>query len=74
MQMGSLLLLLAALCAGASFAFYAANDAVGNVPNWASTVCSASPTLCHHPEQMAIAAAGFGALWLLTKFVSAVRD
>jgi hypothetical protein len=72
--MANLLLLLAALCAGTSYAFYAANDAVGNVPNWASSACSAAPLLCHHPQQMAIAAACLAALWLLVKFVSAVRD
>jgi hypothetical protein len=72
--MAKLLLLLAIICAFASFAFYTANDAVGDVPNWASNVCSVARTLCHSPRQAAIAAAVFAALWLLVRFVSAVRN
>jgi hypothetical protein len=41
--MAKLLLLLAINCAFATFAFYTANDAVGDVPNWASTVCDRPP-------------------------------
>jgi hypothetical protein len=74
MTVAKLLLLLAIICAFASFAFYTANDAVTGVPNWASNVCSAARTLCHSPGQAAIAAAVFAALWLLLKFVSAIRD
>jgi hypothetical protein len=71
--MKNFLLLLAILCAGASFAFYTADGATGDVPNWASNVCSAARTLCHSPQQMAIAAAGLAALWILVTFLSAVR-
>ena len=71
--MANLLLLLAIICAGASFAFYSAKGAIGDVPNWASDVCSAAPMFCHYPLQMAFAAAGLAALWILIKFVSAVR-
>jgi hypothetical protein len=72
--MAKLLLLLAIICAGASFAFYSANGAVADVPNWANQVCSASRTLCQYPEGMAVAAAGLAGLWLMVAFVSAIRD
>jgi hypothetical protein len=72
--MPNLILFLAIVCAGASYAFYTADGAVGNVPNWASDMCSAARMLCHQPEQLAFAAAGLAALWLVIKFVSAVRD
>src|ERR1700675_1767114 len=65
MQMPKLLFLLAIVCAFASFAFYTANDAVGDVPNWASTVCTAAPALCHRPRETAIAAAVLAGLWIL---------
>ncbi len=38
--MANFLLLLAILCAGASYAFYTADSATGDVPNWASDVGS----------------------------------
>jgi hypothetical protein len=72
--MAKLLLLLAIICAFASFAFYSANGAVGDVPNWASTVCTAARSLCHNPREMAIAAAVFAGLWIVVAFLSAVRD
>jgi hypothetical protein len=72
--MTNLVLILAIICAGASYAFYTAGGAGGDIPNWASDVCSAAPTLCHYPQQMAFAAAGLAALWMLMKFVSAIRD
>jgi len=74
MPMAKLLLFFAVVCAGASFAFFAANDAVGDVPNWANQVCSASRALCRYPERMAIAAASLAGLWILAIFVSAIRD
>lgn len=40
--MANLILVLAIVCASASYAFSTANDAAGNVPNWASEVCSAA--------------------------------
>jgi hypothetical protein len=72
--MPNLILALAVVCAGVSCAFYTANDTAGSVPHWASDVCSAAEMLCHQPEQLAFAAAGLAALWLIIKFVSAVRD
>jgi hypothetical protein len=74
MAMAKLLVLLAIICAFASFAFYTANDAVSGGPNRASNVCSMARTLCHSPNQAAIAAAVFAALWILIKFLSAVRN
>jgi hypothetical protein len=73
MPMANLLLLLAILCAGASYAFYTADSATGDVPNWASDVCSSARTLCHNPQQMAIAAVCLAGLWILIKFTSALR-
>ena len=72
--MANLLLLLAIICGAASFTFYVAHGAVGDVPNWANAVCSAARDLCRSPQQLAYAATGLGALWVLMKFVSAVRD
>ena len=72
--MAKLLLLLAIICAFASCAFYTANDAVGDVPNWASTVCTAARSLCHSPRETAIAAAVLAGLWILVTFLSSVRD
>lgn len=72
--MTNLILVLAVVCAGASYAFYTANDAVGAVPYWATDACSAAQMLCRNPEQIGFAAAGFAALWLVIKFLSAVRD
>lgn len=71
--MANFLLLLAVVCGGASFAFYTANSAAGDVPNGASTVCFAAPMLCHYPLYMAYAGAGLAVLAFLIKFVSAVR-
>ena len=72
--MAKLLLLLAIICGAASFAFYTANGAVGDVPNWASTVCTAARSLCHSPREAAIAAAVLAGLWIAVTFVSSVRD
>lgn len=72
-EMANLLLLLAVICAGVSLAFYTAAGAAGNVPSWASDICSAAPTFCHYPQQMAFAAAGLAAFGILIKFVSALR-
>jgi hypothetical protein len=74
MPMAKLLLLLAIICAFASFAFYTANGAVGDAPNWAGTVCTAARSLCHSPRETAIAAAVLAGLWILVTFLSSVRD
>jgi hypothetical protein len=72
--MAKLLLLLAIICGAASFAFYAANGAVGDAPNWASTVCTAVKPLCQSPGTAAIAATVLAVFWILFAFLSSVRD
>ena len=77
--MANLLLLLAIICAGGSLSLYAADEVymanriTGNVPEWASEVCSVAQRFCHKPEQLAYAAAVLTALWLLMKFMSGAR-
>jgi hypothetical protein len=74
MPMAKLLLLLAIICGAASFAFYTANGAVGDPPNWASTVCTTVQPLCQSPGTAAIAATVLSAFWILVAFLSSVRD
>jgi hypothetical protein len=74
MPMAKMLLLLAIICGAASFAFYAANGAVGDAPNWANTVCTATRSLCHSPGVAAIAAAVLAAFWIVVAFLSSARD
>jgi hypothetical protein len=74
MPMAELLLLLAIICAFVSFAFYTANDAVGDVPSWASTVCTTARSLCHNPREVAIAAAVLAGLWIAVTFLASERD
>jgi predicted ribosomally synthesized peptide with SipW-like signal peptide len=74
--MAGFILLIAILLAGASYASFTARSAVTNSyePNWATNLCSQAHQLCQYPYEMAYAAAGLTALWLLMKFVSAVKD
>ena len=72
--MAKLLLLLAIICGGASFAFYTANGAVGDAPNWASTVCTAVQPLCQSPGTAAIAATVLAVFWILFAFLSSARE
>jgi len=72
--MAKWLLLLAIICAGASFAFYTANGAAGDAPNWATNVCSAARALCRNPFQVAVAGGVLAALSIVMMFASAVRD
>jgi hypothetical protein len=74
--MASFLLLIAAVLAVASFAAYTAENAsdASNGPSWATNTCSSVHQLCQYPQEMAFAAAGLVALWLLIKFVSAIKD
>jgi len=69
--MANFILLLAILSATASFVAFNANVAG---LNWGSEICSAASPLCLYPQQLAFAAAGLAALWIMIKFVSAVRD
>jgi hypothetical protein len=73
--MANVILLIAILLAGASYtSFTARNAAVSDGPNWATNICSSAHQFCQYPYQMAYAAAGLTAFWLLLKFVSAIRD
>jgi len=72
--MAGFILLLAVLLAAASVTFYSAAHLAVDGPNWASNMCSTAKLLCHSPKQMAYAAAALAALWLLMRFLSAVRD
>jgi hypothetical protein len=74
--MANLILLIAIILAGMSYTSFTARDAIAapNGPNWATTLCSSTHELCQYPNQMAYAAAGLVAIWLLVKFVSAIRD
>ncbi len=73
--MGNSLLLIAVFLAAASFVSYTAQDiaAAGYGQNWANDVCLAAPFACQNPHQMAYVAAGFAGLWIVMKFVSALR-
>jgi hypothetical protein len=71
--MANFTLFLAILCAGASFVFYTAANIASGGAGWASSVCSTARVFCHSPLQMGYVAAGLAALWVVMKFVSAVR-
>jgi hypothetical protein len=66
-------LLFAFLCIIANFVFSTAKLMVADGPNWGSKVCSAAKSFCNDPQQLLYAAVALGCLWLLIKFVSAVR-
>ncbi len=73
--MAGFILLIAILLAVTSYAAFTAREVAlhSDGPNWATNVCSSAHQLCHYPYEMACAAAGLAALWLLMKFVSAIR-
>jgi len=66
-------LLFAFLCIIANFVFSTAKLMVAVGPNWGSKVCSVARSFCNDPQQLIYAAIALGCLWLLLKFVSAVR-
>lgn len=74
--MANLILLAAILLAGLSYASLTAADSVGTFGShrWATSFCSTTHQLCQYPYELACAAAGLVAIWLLMKFVSAIRD
>jgi hypothetical protein len=72
--MKNFVLFVAIVCGGASFLFFTAAKEASDGPNWASQVCKAANSLCHSPQLLAFTAAGFGALWLVAMFVSALRN
>jgi hypothetical protein len=71
--MANFILLLAILLGGASF--------LSSTPyfpgiigmNWASDVCAAASFVCQNPQQTNYIAVGLVSLWILLKFVSALR-
>jgi hypothetical protein len=71
--MATFILFLAILVAGASILFYAAGDMAGHGSRWAADVCSAAPLFCDRPQLASFAAVGLGGLWIVVKFVSALR-
>jgi hypothetical protein len=72
--MRNFILFVAIACGGASFLFYSAAEQASDGPNWASQTCKVASSLCHSPQFLAFAAAGFVALWLVALFVSAIRE
>jgi len=74
--MANFILLIAIVLAGASYTSFTARSTIdaSNGDNWATSFCSSTHQLCQYPYQMAHAAAGLAALWLLVKFLSAIRD
>ena len=72
--MANIFLLFALLCIIANFVFSTANLMAANgTPNWGAEICSAASSFCNDPQQLLYAAIALGCLWLLIKFVSAVR-
>jgi hypothetical protein len=74
--MSGIILLIAIILAGASFTAYTAKStiAASDGPNWATNACSSIPHFCQYPHQMVYAAAGLAGLWVLLRFISAIRD
>jgi hypothetical protein len=73
--MANFILLIAILLAAVSFTSFTARDAsdASDGPNWAVNMCSSAHQLCQYPQQITYAAVGLAALWLVLKFVSAIR-
>ena len=70
--MANIFLLFAFLCIIANFVFSTAKLMVDG-PNWGSKVCSTARPFCDNPQQLIYAAIALGCLWLLMRFISAVR-
>jgi hypothetical protein len=73
--MASFILLIAVVLAVASYTAFTAHSVAiySDGPNWATNFCLSTHQLCHYPYETAYAAAGLAGLWLLVKFVSAIR-
>ena len=71
--MVNIILLFAIACAFACLVFFTASGMVADGPNWGSQLCSTAPSLCRSPQHLAYLAVGLLGLWILMKFVSAVR-
>jgi len=70
------ILFVSIILAGTSYASFTARNVVDNSyeQNWAANLCSSAHQLCQHPHETAYAAGGYAALWLLMKFVSAIKN
>lgn len=73
--MANFVLFMTVILAGTSFISYTAQDiaAAGYGENWASSACSLAPFACQNPQLTTCAAAALAGLWLLMKFVAALR-
>jgi hypothetical protein len=69
----NLLLVLASVLAGASVLFSETGTAALGYPSWMDRVCARVPLLCNEPQQLAVAAAALGALWVLAKLLSSLH-
>jgi hypothetical protein len=72
--MANVVLFFAVLLAGASIIFSSSGTAALGYPAWISNACSNIGFLCNDPYQVGIAAAVFGALWVIMKLASAARS
>jgi len=74
--MANFILLIAILLAGTSYASFTAKSTVvgSEGQNWATNFCSSAHQACQYPYETAYAAAALVGLWLLIKFLSAIRS
>jgi len=70
------ILFIAILLAGASYASFTARSSMRVVDGseWALGFCSSIKGICDYPDEFAYAAAGLAAIWLVMKFVLAIRS
>lgn len=73
--MANFILLVTVVLAGTSFVSYTAQDiaAAGYGENWAREACSLAPFACQSPQLTAYIATGLAGLWIVMKFVAALR-
>ena len=74
--MANFILLITVVLAGTSFVSYTAQDiaAAGYGEKWASQACSFAPFACQSPQLMAYVSAALAGLWVLMKFMAALRN
>jgi hypothetical protein len=71
--MAKIVLFLAVLCGFAWIVFSAAGGVVADGPNWGTEVCSSARSFCRDPQPLIYYALALACLWLVAKFISAVR-
>lgn len=69
--MANLILLICVVLTAASFVSFTA--AAGSGESWATDICYMAPLACGNAQAMGLSAAAFGFLWLMVKFVAALR-